>query len=380
MSYYAYFPISTFPNYLEKDLRKWQSPYATEINWPLNIINASGIISNLSWNAAELPAEGSFWLTGGGFNVNMRTTNRMTLSGNVELIIKYQKTSVVTYTFARAGWYLISLPVTPADNHLNVLFPTALGAYGYNPVTSAYVPATQIEPRKGYWLLIPGATSVNVNGEPILSFTEHYQVGWHLIGSSYGTSLPMADPDDSPNGAVIAIYGWNPGANSYTSVYPPGSSVLNQGEGYWMAAVAACDLTIPGAPPMTKNLETVRADWQQFYQQYGMQPPQPPFIQNEALPLLIPIQNAISCNYPNPFNPTTTIKYTLSKTGFTGVYVYNIMGQRIQTLAEGTQPIGIYEVVWDGRNELGELVPGGIYFYQIVTADFVETKKMLFLK
>ncbi|MCI0512847.1 T9SS type A sorting domain-containing protein [candidate division KSB1 bacterium] len=70
----------------------------------------------------------------------------------------------------------------------------------------------------------------------------------------------------------------------------------------------------------------------------------------------------------------------MSKTAFTGVYVYNTIGQRIRTLSEATQPIGIYEVVWDGRNELGELVPSGIYFYRIVTTDFIETKKMMLLK
>ncbi|MCI0512846.1 choice-of-anchor D domain-containing protein [candidate division KSB1 bacterium] len=382
MTYYAFFQLPVFPTYLDKDIRQWSAPYELVLEWTLILTNASAVMTQLTWNPAQLPAGGTFMLTGSGLNVNMREVNNASVSGNATLIIRYQKVTVVTvpYAFSRAGWYLISLPVTPADNRLNVLFPTALGAYGYNPATGSYVPAMNLDPKKGYWLLIPGAASVNISGEPLLTFTEHYTAGWHLIGSSYGTSLPIADPDDAPNGAVIAIYGWNPATNSYVPVYPPGSGVLNQGEGYWMAAVAGCDLTIPGAPPLAKDVETVNADLPQFYQQYGMQPPQPPFIQNEALPLLTPIQNEISYNYPNPFNPATTIKYTLSKTSFTGVYVYNSIGQRIRTLSEATQPIGIYEVVWDGRNELGELVPSGIYFYQITTADFVETKKMMLLK
>ncbi len=380
MTYYVYFPLSAFPNYLEKDIRKWQAPYDAVINWPLMITNASGITSNLSWNPAELPPEGSFWLSGGGLNINLRTRNTATVSGNAELVIKYQKMITVTYTFARAGWYLISLPLTPADNHLNILFPTALGAYSFNSATGTYLTVTQLEPKKGYWLLIPGAATATVSGEPLLSFTEHYNTGWHLIGASAGTGLPIADPDDAPNGAVIAIYGWNPNTNTYTAAYPPGSGVLNQGEGYWVAVATACDLTIPGAPPLAKNVATVNADLPQFFQQYGMQPPPPPFIQNAALPSFVSIQNEMSYNYPNPFNPTTTIKYTLSKTGFTSVYVYNTIGQRIRILSEATQPMGVYEVVWDGRNEWGELVPSGIYFYQIATADFVETKKMMLLK
>ncbi|MCI0513821.1 choice-of-anchor D domain-containing protein [candidate division KSB1 bacterium] len=382
MTYYAFFQLPVFPTYLDKDIRQWSAPFELVLEWTLILTNASNVVTQLTWNPAELPAEGTFMLTGGGLNVNMRAVNNASVPGNATLIIKYQKVTVVTvpYNFSQAGWYLISLPVTPADNHLNILFPTALGAYGYNPATGSYVTATQLDPKKGYWLLIPGATSVNVSGEPLLSFTEHYNAGWHLIGSSYGTGLPIVDPDDAPNGAVIAIYGWNPGMSSYTPVYPPGMGVLNQGEGYWLAVLAACDLTIPGAPPLARNGATVNADLPQFFQQYGIQPPPPPFIQNEALPRLAPIQHEISCNYPNPFNPATTIKYTLSKTGFTGVYVYNTIGQRIRTLSEATQAIGIYEVVWDSRNESGEFVPSGIYFYQIVTSDFVETKKMMLLK
>ncbi len=380
MTYYVYFPLSTFPNYLEKDIRQWQTPYDAAINWPLTITNASGVTSNLSWNPAELPAEGSFWLTGGGLNVNLRTRNTATVSGNVDLVIKYQKMITVTYTFAKAGWYLISLPLTPADNHLNILFPTAIGAYSFNSATGTYLTVTQLEPKKGYWLLIPGAATATVSGEPLLSYTEHYHTGWHLIGASAGASLPIADPDDTPNGAVIAIYGWNPATNTYTAAYPPGSGILNQGEGYWLAAITACDLTIPGAPPLARNMETVSADLPKFYQQYGMQPPPPPLIQHEALSRLVPIQNALLYNYPNPFNPTTTIEFQFPGQGMISLAIYDLQGHKIRTLLHEMKSAGRYAVNWDGRDEAGHLVASGIYFYKLWTNKFSLTKKCFLLK
>ncbi|MCI0515496.1 VCBS repeat-containing protein, partial [candidate division KSB1 bacterium] len=184
-------------------------------------------------------------------------------------------TKQVQYSFARAGWYLISLPVTPTDNYLSILFPTALGAYGYNPDTQGYVTVTRLEPKKGYWLLIPAATVATISGPALESYTEHYSRGWHLIGATYGTNLSLQDPDDTPNGAVIALYGWNAATNSYQTVYPAGRGVLNEKEGYWLAVVADCDLTVPGTPPLARHSETLPGATNDFHTQYGLQPPPP---------------------------------------------------------------------------------------------------------
>jgi hypothetical protein len=81
-------------------------------------------------------------------------------------------------------------------------------------------------------------------------------------------------------------------------------------------------------------------------------------------------------NYPNPFNPVTAIKYSLpSKVKNVMFKVYDILGREIATLVNEKQRPGSYEVTWDAGEQTS-----GIYFYQLQTGDFLETKKMILLK
>jgi hypothetical protein len=85
-------------------------------------------------------------------------------------------------------------------------------------------------------------------------------------------------------------------------------------------------------------------------------------------------------NYPNPFNPTTTIRYGLSKSAKVVLKIYNALGQEITTLVNEDQTAGEKSVVWDGRNQYGKLVSSGVYIYKLEANNFVESRKMLFLK
>jgi Leucine-rich repeat (LRR) protein len=85
-------------------------------------------------------------------------------------------------------------------------------------------------------------------------------------------------------------------------------------------------------------------------------------------------------NYPNPFNPTTRIPFTLKENTDVKVFIYNTLGQRIKTLVNGFRQADSYELLWHGLNENGKKVASGMYFYQIVTPNFVKTKKMLLIK
>ncbi|MCL4278358.1 MAG: T9SS type A sorting domain-containing protein, partial [Ignavibacteriaceae bacterium] len=80
-------------------------------------------------------------------------------------------------------------------------------------------------------------------------------------------------------------------------------------------------------------------------------------------------------NYPNPFNPLTTIKYDIVKAQDVKVIVYDILGREVATLVNAQQRPGTYEVRWDASN-----VSSVIYFYQLKTKDYVDTKKMILLK
>ncbi|RMG20289.1 MAG: T9SS C-terminal target domain-containing protein [Methanobacteriota archaeon] len=82
-------------------------------------------------------------------------------------------------------------------------------------------------------------------------------------------------------------------------------------------------------------------------------------------------------NYPNPFNPTTTISYDLPKAGQVKLTIYNMLGQKIKSLINHRQLPGQYSVTWDGKDDLGNEVPSGIYLYQLQVGNSIQAKKMI---
>jgi hypothetical protein len=85
-------------------------------------------------------------------------------------------------------------------------------------------------------------------------------------------------------------------------------------------------------------------------------------------------------NYPNPFNPTTTISYDLPATGNVTVEVYNLLGRRVSTVVSGVQEAGHHTVEWSGKDDSGAEVASGIYIYRIVTDDYQASRKMMLVK
>ena len=89
----------------------------------------------------------------------------------------------------------------------------------------------------------------------------------------------------------------------------------------------------------------------------------------------VPTEYILYQNFPNPYNPTTTIKYQIPELSFVTLKVYDVLGNEIATLINEEKPIGSYEVEFDGRG-----LSSGIYFYKLQAGSFVETKKMILLK
>lgn len=85
-------------------------------------------------------------------------------------------------------------------------------------------------------------------------------------------------------------------------------------------------------------------------------------------------------NYPNPFNPVTTIQYALPKSSGVCIRIYNILGQRVRDLVNERQDPGYKTVFWDGKDDHGNEVSSGVYFYRIEAGDFVKCRKMTLLK
>ena len=88
---------------------------------------------------------------------------------------------------------------------------------------------------------------------------------------------------------------------------------------------------------------------------------------------------AIRC-YPNPFNPTTTISFSLQNNSNAELSIYNIKGQKVKQLLSDKLSSGKHSVVWDGRDENNQPVGSGIYFYKLKAGDFQKVRKMILLK
>ena len=91
-------------------------------------------------------------------------------------------------------------------------------------------------------------------------------------------------------------------------------------------------------------------------------------------------RTALLPNLPNPFNPSTTICYTLGEEAPVALTVFNVHGREVRTLIRGTEQAGPHEAVWDGKDNRGRDVGSGLYFYLLRAGDFQDTRKMVLLK
>ena len=89
---------------------------------------------------------------------------------------------------------------------------------------------------------------------------------------------------------------------------------------------------------------------------------------------------SLSSNYPNPFNPSTTIDYSIANAGEVSIAVYDMMGRYVRTLVSDFATPGSYTIVWDAKNDEGLSVSAGMYIYKMASGDFVQVNKMLLIK
>ena len=94
----------------------------------------------------------------------------------------------------------------------------------------------------------------------------------------------------------------------------------------------------------------------------------------------IPKENKLHNNYPNPFNPITTIKFEIAKISNVKLTIYDAIGKEITTLVNEKLNAGTYEVKWPAPTEDASNFASGVYFYKLITNDFIETKKMILSK
>jgi len=94
----------------------------------------------------------------------------------------------------------------------------------------------------------------------------------------------------------------------------------------------------------------------------------------------VPTVTTLRMNYPNPFNPSTTISFDVAQAGHVVIEVFNVRGQRVQSLVDGVYVAGRHSVVWDGNDFSGRNVASGMYFYRMTTGNYSSVRKMLLMK
>jgi len=87
------------------------------------------------------------------------------------------------------------------------------------------------------------------------------------------------------------------------------------------------------------------------------------------------MEYSLEQNWPNPFNPSTSIRYSLREAGLTTLSIFDIMGREVMQLVNENQPVGRYQLSFDGS-----AVPAGLYFYRITSGEFTLVRKMLLIK
>lgn len=100
----------------------------------------------------------------------------------------------------------------------------------------------------------------------------------------------------------------------------------------------------------------------------------------QAVDKTVPAGLGLGQNVPNPFNPTTTISYSVPKAGEAKLVIYNQAGQVVRTLIDGTVTAGQHRVVWNGTDNSGRAVATGVYVYRLSTDDGVKVRRMTMVK
>jgi len=172
--------------------------------------------------------------------------------------------------------------------------------------------------------------------------------------------------------------GFCPDLGKWTTVRDPGNSDFTGCSNYYiwhgqsLQSPLWAELNYFGGTPSLRKFYGPSID----YTPWSLFPPSFKLTDEPDIPFIYQLNH----NYPNPFNPTTTISFSLAEPGYTSISIYNILGQKVSSLVDEYKSPGIYSVIWDGRNKSGAAVSSGVYFYRVESGEFNDTKKMLLLR
>jgi len=337
----------------------------TTVYWVLDTVHTVREVDSTVWVADDTTSNGGFDLPSGGGSTIIDVNGvvyyvcvphasigmKGVIVGSVDPSLGSLNDTVAD------GWNLLSLPFTVVDSSVAALYPTALSqAFVY---ATGYQARSLVSTGEGYWMKFGGQQPVNLGGLLLATDTIGVSPGWNIVGS-VSVPFPVGSIQSNPGGLVTSsFFGYDVGYSIADTIHP--------GRGYWVKVSGAGDLILnaSAAVPMAGRIRVVPN---------GEQPPVPPgrLVSAPAGPT----EFALGRNYPNPFNPSSNITYSIPAESRVTLSVFNTLGEKLATLVNGLQSAGTRTVVFDAAG-----LPGGVYFYRLTVGNSTsETRKMVVLK
>jgi hypothetical protein len=259
-------------------------------------------------------------------------------------------------------WNIVSVPVTVSDYHLAAVFPAAVSpAYSYQ---AGYIQEDVLVNGRGYWVKFGGGKVIILPGTTRNEDTISVESGWNMIGS-ISSPVPVT---------TIGVNVENLTASSFFKYTSKGYSVadtIQPGEGYWVKASQVGKLFLSATP--IRNLKSrIRIV------PISELPPSPPL--GESRINKVGKEFRLEPNYPNPFNPATTVRYIRPDAGTTAIKIISMLGTEVFSIVRMNESEGEHVFTWDGHDNTGLSLPSGAYVLQVATATSAAFSKMLLLK
>jgi hypothetical protein len=263
-------------------------------------------------------------------------------------------------------WNLVSLPLEVMNPGINTLFPVASTKAFQYIAGSGYLQKDSLLIGNGYWIKFSAPQSVNVTGTPVNSDSIAVTSGWNLVGS-ISTAVPTASIISEPPGMVTSTF------YGYQGLYVQSDTVF-PGKAYWVK------VNQPGYFILSSVV--AKNSFKKIKITPSSETPPPPPGGEATVTKEIPTDYLLEQSYPNPFNPSTRISYTLPVDSKVTLRIFDMLGREIVTLVQAEQNQGYRTVEWNAAG-----YTSGIYFYKleaVSVADpnkvFTDIKKMVVLK
>ena len=315
------------------------------------------------------------------YNVTATYTTGESVPATTQAVVNVQLAPVLfgtdfesydNFATAFAPWTMVDVDQSPTYGITNVEFPGSAGAMAYiifNP-SATTPPITTLTPHSGAKMAASFAATTPPNNDWMV--TPRITLGTGSALKFYAKS----------HTATYGLERFRVGVSTLASIIPQGFQYITGGD-YVEAPTAwteyVYDLSAYDNQTVYLGIRCVSNDAFVFYVDDFTVHSNGGSVDNDD-PTTPVIQNALVGNYPNPFNPETTISYSVKSSTPVNISIYNLKGQLVKTLVNEVKDSGNHSVVWNGTDNSGRATSSGVYYYKMQAGKFSSTKKMILMK